>query len=99
MMFLTFDELVKNLKVDEQKRSETESPNSETESSKSSTDEASSGMQTTIKRLFVVGAKLPKPLMLYIKKMIFFDRAISDPPKNLSPTLERLTIRAERLLI
>ena len=43
-----------------------------------SPQEVTSGMQETLNELLALGGRLPKPLMLYLKDMIFFDSATAE---------------------
>ena len=48
------------------------------DSTKMSPQEVTSGMQETLNELLALGGRLPKPLMLYLKDMIFFDSATAE---------------------
>jgi ubiquinone biosynthesis protein len=77
-----FDAIVRTLKIDQPVRDPT----------KMSGEELVGEIQQVLKGLLKQGAKLPKPLMLYVKNMIFFDGAITlfAPDVNIFDQLLRI---------
>lgn len=77
-----FEAIVRTLKIDQPVRDPT----------KMSGQELVGEIQDILKGLLKQGAKLPKPLMLYVKNMIFFDGAITlfAPDVNLFDQLLRI---------
>jgi ubiquinone biosynthesis protein len=76
------DELVKILKVDQPVRDPT----------KMSGEEIASEISEILKGLLQQGARLPKPLMLYAKDMLFFDGAVAElaPDLNMFAEVARI---------
>lgn len=77
-----FDAIIRTLKIDQPVRDPT----------KMSGEELVGEIQDVLKGLLKQGAKLPKPLMLYVKNMIFFDGAITlfAPDVNIFDQLMRI---------
>jgi ubiquinone biosynthesis protein len=76
------DELIRLLKIDQPVRDAT----------KMSGEEIASEIQQILKVLLKTGARLPKPLMLYAKDMLFFDGAVAElaPDLNIFEEVARI---------